>query len=136
MMWGYMTHVESYFPASYFEKYGSIFGSIWVATAYKGAQGELATVTRLHERVANHVSWARVMRDQYTRAVVRFEGVALTGWSRYDHFLTLCELLPQAVPSLVSGLQVLKIGGQLDEDAQTEIYKKLECAEVGTKFSL
>jgi hypothetical protein len=24
----------------------------------------------------------------------------LTGWSRYDHFLSLCELLPYSIPSM------------------------------------
>jgi hypothetical protein len=25
----------------------------------------------------------------------------LTGWSRYDHFLSLCELLPYSIPSML-----------------------------------
>lgn len=28
----------------------------------------------------------------------------ITGWSRYDHFLSLCELLPYSIPSLAFSL--------------------------------
>ena len=36
MMWGYMENVKAYFQNNIYEKYGKIFGSIWIATAYKG----------------------------------------------------------------------------------------------------
>lgn len=131
-MWGYMTNVETYFPISYFEKYGYIFGSIWTATAYKGAQGELATLTSMRQRISNHYSWMKVMREMTAQSIVRFDGVALTGWSRYDHFLALCELLPQAVPQLVAGLQVIKLGvsDALNESVKLEIERGLECSGV------
>jgi hexosaminidase len=102
MMWGYMTNVGKYFPENYYEKYGRIFGSIWVASAYKGAQGELATVTKMQDRLSNHLSWIQVMKEKSDQSILQFEGIALTGWSRYDHFLALCDLLPQAIPQLVS----------------------------------
>ena len=31
-----------------------------------------------------------------------FQGIVITGWSRYDHFAVLAGLLPAAMPSLVS----------------------------------
>ena len=33
------------------------------------------------------------------------------GWSRYDHFAVLCELLPASLPSLVINLMVASLGG-------------------------
>jgi hypothetical protein len=30
-----------------------------------------------------------------------FDGMILAGWSRYDHFLSLCELLPYSIPSML-----------------------------------
>ena len=35
-----------------------------------------------------------------------FQGIVITGWSRYDHFAVLAELLPAAMPSLVSSILI------------------------------
>lgn len=126
MMWGYMEEVESYFQPHIYEKYGRIFGSIWIATAYKGASGELATVTSIEHHYRNHLSWISVMNQKITQSILKFKGVALTGWSRYDHFLQLCDLLPQAIPSLVFNLQAIQFG-ELDEKRKSEITTKLGC---------
>ena len=39
-----------------------------------------------------------------------FSSIILTGWSRFDHFMPLCDLLPTAYKSLVSSLYVLNMG--------------------------
>jgi hexosaminidase len=39
-----------------------------------------------------------------------FSGVAVTGWQRYDHFATLCELLPSGMPSLSLDLLAVSRG--------------------------
>jgi len=38
------------------------------------------------------------------------KGFVLTGWSRYEHFSALCELLPASLPSLVACLQIIGNG--------------------------
>jgi hexosaminidase len=82
MMWGYMEDVRSYFQPHIYEKYGRIFGSIWIATAYKGASGELAVVTSIQHHFLNHLSWIDIMNEKISNNILKFKGVALTGWSR------------------------------------------------------
>jgi hypothetical protein len=35
---------------------------------------------------------------------LKFKGIFITGWQRYDHFSVLCELLPVGIPSLAASL--------------------------------
>ncbi|CAF0942961.1 unnamed protein product [Brachionus calyciflorus] len=126
MMWGYMENVETYFQPDLYVKYGNVFGKIWIATAYKGASGELATITSIQHHYLNHISWIDVMKEKISRNVVKFIGVAITGWSRYDHFLTLCDILPQSIPSLIFNLQVMQ-HGRLTEQKKEEISRQLGC---------
>ncbi len=126
MLWGYMERVESYFQQELYIKYGHVFGSIWIASAYKGASGELAVVTSIEHHYRNHVSWLEVMLQKVQSKILTFKGIAITGWSRYDHFLALCDLLPVAIPSLVVNLKVMQIGPLSDND-KSEVIKKLGC---------
>jgi hexosaminidase len=82
MMWGYMEDVRSYFQPHIYEKYGRIFGSIWIATAYTGAIGPLDVVTSIQHHYLNHLSWIDIMKEKISKNIVKFKGVALTGWSR------------------------------------------------------
>lgn len=127
MMWGYMENVETYFQPDLYVKYGNVFGKIWIASAYKGASGELATITSIQHHYLNHVSWIGVMKEKVSNKILEFIGVAITGWSRYDHFLTLCDLLPEAIPSLIFNLQVMQYG-PLDDQKKQEITKRLGCS--------
>ena len=126
MMWGYMEDVERYFGDDLYEKYGRLFEKIWIASAYKGASGELAKITSIEHHYRNHISWMNVMNDKVKRNILKFKGIALTGWSRYDHFITLCDLLPQAIPSLIFNLKAMKIG-KLTEKIKNEITVQLGC---------
>ena len=52
--------------------------------------------------------------------------ILLTGWSRYDHFAVLCELLPVSIPSLVVNLLILSLGG-LELAVSRRINTVLKC---------
>ena len=60
--------------------------------------------------MANHLSWLELITSLPETTRCKISGIALTGWSRYDHYATLCELLPPAIPSLVLCLAVLENG--------------------------
>uniref|UniRef100_A0A914W270 Beta-N-acetylhexosaminidase n=1 Tax=Plectus sambesii TaxID=2011161 RepID=A0A914W270_9BILA len=90
-------------------RYSAVFPTIWCASAFKGASGPTATIPDLSLRVANQQAWQAVIEDNATR-VTSWGGFVLTGWSRYDHFGVLCELLPSALPSLVLCLTILNHG--------------------------
>jgi len=72
-------------------------------------------------------SWMEIIMEKNLAQIVNFKGIALTGWSRYDHFLTLCDLLPQAVPSIVFNLQTVK-HGSLNQFQINTISDSLGCS--------
>jgi hexosaminidase len=74
MLWGYMEDVKSYFSYDLYEKYGQVFGEIWIATAYKGASGELAVITSIEHHYRNHISWLDVMDEKIRNNILKFKG--------------------------------------------------------------
>ena len=56
------------------------------------------------QRLQNQKQWLMLGQKH------RFEGLILTGWSRFAHATVLCEPLPCAVPSLFLCLHVLEKG--------------------------
>lgn len=127
MIWAYMENVVSWFQPYLYVKYGHIFRNVWAASAYKGASGELAAVTSIQHHYRNHLGWIQVILDKHKRNVVNFRGICLTGWTRYDHFLALCDLLPQAVPSLIMNLQTMQYGS-ISPERKFQIGKRLGCS--------
>ncbi|NXP18704.1 HEXDC Hexosaminidase, partial [Scytalopus superciliaris] len=91
------------------------FQSVWFASAFKGTTGPAQTWTPLSYHLKNHLSWLKVMQALPQLAPLRFQGIVLTGWQRYDHYSVLCELLPVSIPSLAICLQTLVNGGFTEE---------------------
>jgi hypothetical protein len=56
MIWAYVLNVNMWFTSSFYNEYGQNFKNVWAASAYKGASGELATVTSIQERSENHIT--------------------------------------------------------------------------------
>lgn len=41
----------------------------------------------------NNIAWLQAL-DEQARNFKEIRGLVITGWQRYDHLATLCELLP------------------------------------------
>ncbi|XP_078414632.1 hexosaminidase D-like [Cetorhinus maximus] len=104
-------HVETLL-AKYMD---SGFRSIWFASAFKGTTGVSQVWTPIKFHLENHLRWLQVIKSISKFPSLHFQGLALTGWQRYDHFSTLCELLPVAIPSLVVCIQTVTHGSFTDE---------------------
>ncbi|KFQ99947.1 Hexosaminidase D, partial [Nipponia nippon] len=91
------------------------FEAVWFASAFKGTTGPAQTWPPLSYHLKNHLSWLKVMQALPRLAPLRFQGIVLTGWQRYDHYSVLCELLPVGIPSLAVCLQTLVNGGFTEE---------------------
>lgn len=110
-------------------KYHKKFKNIWIASAFKGADGRAITYPNLRKRFSNHFSWLTTILDYKFGGeddIFNFEGIILTGWSRYSHFDSPCELLPVAIPSLYLNLllvQKFKAGvGDVENSDLTYFY--------------
>ncbi|XP_022819075.1 hexosaminidase D-like [Spodoptera litura] len=87
-----------------------IFNNIWLASAFKGADGIYAKTPDIMKRYLNHIKWMNeVVIYKPPRRGVKIKGIILTGWSRYSHFARQCELLPFSMPSLILNLLVIKL---------------------------
>lgn len=70
------------------DKYSSVFPSIWIASAYKGSteMTQLVTPTRYH--IANHQAWLNILKT-YGHKFQKIHGIALTGWQRYENYFCM-----------------------------------------------
>ncbi|KAJ7404411.1 Hexosaminidase D [Willisornis vidua] len=113
MIWDYTADLDVEGKVQLIEKYRRCgFPRVWFASAFKGATGVNQSLTLIGHHLKNHLQWLKVASRT---PVDVLEGIALTGWQRYDHFSVLCELLPVAIPSLAVCLQALKNGGYSEE---------------------
>ena len=101
VVWSYSSQLS--FPAGMLDRYQTVWAdSLMAGSAWRGATGSDMTVTTVSHHVDNHLAWMEVFRN-----VPSFSGIILTGWARYDHYATLCELLPVSLPSLKCCLTVV-----------------------------
>ena len=111
MIWVYVEDIDHFVDEKTWNAYSKLFTNVWSASAFKGAFGERLFMPNLFRHYLNHLSWLEIMSHESKN--VNFQGIALTGWSRYDHFAVLCELLPVAVPSLI--LNLVTVSSSLNE---------------------
>ena len=128
MVWVYAEEVYRFMPTYNWDKLSEVFPTAWTASAYKGADGPTASVPNVQKRINNNLNWLDVMSNEESKLKNGFAGIVVTGWSRYDHFAVLAELLPAAIPSLATTLLTTKYG-YLNATWQSELFKSLECAD-------
>ncbi|KAK2569123.1 Hexosaminidase D [Acropora cervicornis] len=122
MIWYYRTDLKRHFSKEMYQRYLEAFPRIWTASAFKGATGPNNDFVSISKHVSNNLQWVEIMNKiSETNEVL---GIALTGWSRYDHYGTLCELLPAAIPSLVFCLKAVN-EHQMNEVLRNEITTQL-----------
>lgn len=85
--------------------------------------------TSLHFQ--NQQAWLRFI-IKYPRPNTNVIGYILTGWSRFDHFASLCELLPVATPSLVINLLLVTSVSSEHWDIRSLYNDILRCRSTNT----
>lgn len=126
MVWCYVEDLYLFLPDSLWEKYSQVFPTVWAASAFKGAFGETLTVPDAKRHLNNNVMWLTVMKQQRNN-FKGIRGIAITGWQRYDHFASLCELLPAGLPSLILSLITVS-EGSFSIDVFPKMQDLLECS--------
>ncbi|XP_046658551.1 hexosaminidase D-like [Homalodisca vitripennis] len=130
MVWVYAEDVYRFVPSSVWEKFAAIFPRVWAASAFKGAFGETLYVPNVKRHLENNLRWLQVMAAEGPKFKGGFQGIAVTGWQRYDHFSVLCELLPSAVPSLAINLLATS-HGYFNQSLRTKLNTGLSCGMFG-----
>eukprot|EP00794_Sanderia_malayensis_P007244 gene7244-8052_t len=126
MVWSYIPDVFKYaaFPDNMWKKYALVFDKIWIAGSFKGGHLPNVNVPPVQMHIDNTISWMKVASS--LPETLKVFGMALAGWSRFDHLATLCELFPAALPSLAVCLEILNKG----------LYDKYVLARVSDRLGL
>ncbi|XP_071763865.1 hexosaminidase D [Centroberyx gerrardi] len=128
MLWDYNPVLDVDNTVSLLEKYHSAgLSELWAASSFKGSTSVHSSVPGTQRHVDNHLQWLKVAAS--APAAMNLQGIALTGWQRYDHLSVLCELMPLALPSLAACLQTL-IHGQFSAEAQSKVTESLGISSV------
>lgn len=134
MVWTYVKDVYRFISYSNWATYSEAFEAIWAASAFKGAFGETLTVPNVRMHLENNEGWLEVMNEQHAK-FPHFRGIVVTGWQRYDHFATLCELFPAGLPSLILNLLVLS-NGAYSTELLSRFHSLLKCSHSRSPMDL
>lgn len=119
--WNYRPIFEdSYISSPVWNIFSKLFSNIWAAGAYKGGLNRFSMQTNSSHHVSNNRAWVQFMDTIKTDKNVSFSAIILTGWSRFDHFMPLCDLLPTAYQSLISSLYIINTGKYILNDYITD----------------
>ncbi|CAF1015761.1 unnamed protein product [Adineta steineri] len=109
--WNYRpTFEESYISSPIWNIYSKLFSNTWAASAFKGGLNRYSMQTNTSHHVLNNYAWLQFIQASSAQKTSSFSAIILTGWSRFDHFMPLTDLLPTAYQSLVSSLYTINTG--------------------------
>ncbi|CAF4802274.1 unnamed protein product, partial [Rotaria sp. Silwood2] len=79
--------------------------------------------TNTTHHVLNNHAWLQFIKLSTNQNNKSFSAIILTGWSRFDHFMPLCDLLPTAYQSLINSLCILNTGKCILHDYMNDCYE-------------
>lgn len=112
ILWSYAEDLDIYLPYSDWIALKK-FKKVWGASAFKGADGPMRFYSNPIHYIRNHESWIEQMTKVY-KEFDRFQGLIISGWSRYDHLAVLCEMFPVGIPTLSMSAETILAGRSLD----------------------
>ncbi len=108
---------DSYIYSPIWNIYSKLFSNIWAASAYKGGLNRFSIQTNTTHHVLNNRAWLQFIESTINQKNTSlFSAIILTGWSRFDHFMPLCDLLPTSYLSLISSLYLINTGKYILND--------------------
>ncbi|KAJ8246453.1 hypothetical protein GJAV_G00267980 [Gymnothorax javanicus] len=128
MLWDYSPCLDVAGAVHLLGTYGTAgLSKVWAASSFKGSTDVSTCVTCTQRHVDNHLQWLQVAAA--LPRGIEMQGIAITGWQRYDHLSVLCELLPVGLPSLASCLQTL-CEGSFGKESKTKVMESLGISSV------
>lgn len=125
VIWKYTPDINSALPPELWDKYSTIFPAVWIASAFKGATGPDKLLTDIGYHLDNHRAWMDIFATYSSQ--LKFRGLMITGWQRYDHFSVLCELLPAGLPSLATCLSYVTSNDKDMTSPSWHVMETLHC---------
>jgi hypothetical protein len=105
---------EGYKSSAAWKVYSKLFSNVWAASAFKGGLHRFSMTTDTAHHVSNNRQWLHFMESPSFPQNF-FTAIILTGWSRFDHFMALCDLFPTAYPSLIYSLHVINTNRYIND---------------------
>ncbi|CAF1178742.1 unnamed protein product [Adineta steineri] len=115
----YTTFDDNYKSLSGWNIYPKFFKNIWAASAFKGGLHRFSMITNSTHHVLNNRQWLHFIESS-TFQHNPISAIILTGWSRFDHFMPICDILPTSYTSLLYSLHVLNTDEYLTDDSNRD----------------
>ncbi|UMM43830.1 hypothetical protein L5515_019171 [Caenorhabditis briggsae] len=125
VVWKYTANLDNDLPPEMWKNMSYSFKEVWGGSAFKGADGASRYWNRLKPYILNNKEWY-LQNEKYKLHFTTFDSIIITGWQRYDHFASLCELWPTSMVSLALNLIVLT-KFHIDTASAEQVINALNC---------